>query len=110
MKKTILMFAAIAAVVLLAAVTHTGAQEKTASARVQQWEYAWVKWDGPDKVAFIFPDKFDFVRMEDQGYHAPKQVEEEQYYLCMAANKMAKDGWEPVNLDSRRILFRRSLK
>jgi hypothetical protein len=110
MKKAILVFAAIGAVVLLASVTHTGAEEKTVSARVQQWEYAWVKWDGPDRMAYIFPDKCDVVRMTEQGYQAPKNVDEEQYYLCMAANKLAKDGWEPVNLDSRRILFRRSLK
>jgi hypothetical protein len=108
MKKTIVVFAAIGALVLLASVTHTGAQGQAAAGRTQQWEYAWCKWDGPDRVAFIFPDKSELVRMEEQGYHVPKQIEEEQYYLCMAANKMAKEGWEPVNLDSRRILFRRA--
>jgi hypothetical protein len=39
----------------------------------------------------------------------PKEADNEQFCLAVAANRMAKEGWEPVNLDSRRILFRRQL-
>jgi hypothetical protein len=74
-----------------------------------KFEYAVVKWDGPDRLFYNLPDKFELVHLSKTGVTIPKEANEEEYCLTIAANKMAKDGWEAVNLNSRRILFRRAL-
>ena len=79
-----------------------------AAAKHQYYEYAVVKWDGPDRLYINLPDNgFKLVHLEKEGVTIPKEADNEQFCLAVAANRMAKDGWEPINLDSRRILFRR---
>jgi|SRR5687767_9738609 len=79
-------------------------------ARAQnKYECAMVKWDGPDKVAIIYPDRVETVRVAKVA-KMPDDVTEEEFCLTWGANKLGKEGWEPVNLNSRRILFRRALK
>ena len=73
-----------------------------------KYEYALVKWDGPDRLYYNLPDKFELVRITKAGVKIPGEAQEEEFCLAYAANKMAADGWEPINLDSRRILFRRA--
>lgn len=74
-----------------------------------KYECAMVKWDGPDKVAIIYPDRVETVRVAKVA-KMPDDVTEEEFCLTWGANKLGKEGWEPVNLNSRRILFRRALK
>ena len=85
------------------------AQEKP-GASIARYEYAVVKWDGPDRLFYNLPNKFEMVHLEKTGVVIPKEAQEEEFCLSVAANIMAKDGWEPINLDSRRILFRRPVK
>jgi hypothetical protein len=73
-------------------------------------EYAIVKWDGPDRIYYNLPDKFELVYLTKQGVTIPKDAQAEEFCLAHASNKMAKDGWEAVNMDSRRILFRRTVR
>jgi hypothetical protein len=81
----------------------------SAQDKVAKYEYAVVKWDGPDRLFYNLPDKFEVVHLEKTGVTIPKEANAEEYCLTLAANKMAKDGWEAVNLNSRRILFRRPM-
>ena len=74
---------------------------------VQSWEYAIVKWDGPDRIYYNLPGRFEMVHLKDLGVKIPKGAQPEEFCLAWAANKMAVEGWEPVNLHSRRILMRR---
>lgn len=75
------------------------------------YEYAIVKWDGPDRLYYNLPDKFELVHLtKDRKVAIPKEAREEEFCLAYAANDLAKDGWEPINLNSRRILFRRVKK
>jgi hypothetical protein len=85
----------------------TNAQEPTRSAA---YEYAIVKWDGPDRLYYNLPDQFELVQMKDRKVPIPKDAHPEEFWLAYAANEMAKQGWEAVNLNSRRILFRRVKK
>jgi hypothetical protein len=80
------------------------AQEKAHPAK---YEYAIVKWDGPDRLFYNLPGKFEIKHLADQGFPVPKGAENEEFCLAAASNIMAKDGWEAVNLNSRRILYRR---
>jgi hypothetical protein len=80
------------------------------SARAVAYEYAIVKWDGPDRLYYNLPNQFELVYMKDRKVPIPKEAQEEEFWLAYAANEMAKQGWEAVNLNSRRILFRRPKK
>jgi hypothetical protein len=82
------------------------AQDKKEASK---YEYAIVKWDGPDRLYYNLPDKFEMVHItKGGGVRIPNEAQEEEWCLAYAANKMAADGWEPVNLDSRRLVFRRA--
>lgn len=100
MKKLIcLALLVISACVVLPA----SAQDKAA-----KFEYAIVKWDGPDRLYKNLPgNKLEVVKLDKIGITVPKDAMNEEFCLSVAANLMAKDGWEPINLNSRRILFRR---
>ena len=104
MKK--LLLALLLITTLLACTDTASAQDKPAG---QKWEYAMIKWDGPDRIQYILPDKFDMVFL-GKTHPLPKNAQAEEFYLTRAANELAKDGWEAVNINSRRVLFRRSVK
>jgi len=80
-----------------------GAQPTAVS---HNWECAMIKWDGPDKLGIIYPDHAEVVRVF-KSTKLPPDITEEEFCLTWGANKLAKEGWELVNLDSRRVLFRR---
>ena len=101
--KKIISIVLLTVVACLALPTFSSAEDKVA-----KFEYAIVKWDGPDRLYYNLPhDKFELVHLEKDGVTIPKDADNEQYCLSIAANRMAKERWEPINLDSRRILFRR---
>jgi hypothetical protein len=73
-----------------------------------KYEYAIVKWDGPDRLYYNMPDKFELVHLRSQRVNIPRDAQEEEWCLNYAANQLAKEGWETLTLDSRRILLRRA--
>jgi hypothetical protein len=95
---------------LLAAALLSNIHLVTAQSRQDgsKYEYATVKWDGPDRLFYNLPDKFELVHLAKVGVKIPGEAQEEEWCLAYASNKLATDGWEPINLDSRRILFRRA--
>lgn len=103
MKKFIL---GIVVLVTLLAVCFSRAETNTGAL----YEYAIVKWDGPDRLYYNLPNKFEMVHIEKEGVVIPKDAQAEEFCLAYASNKMAQDRWEPINLDSRRILFRRMVR
>lgn len=74
-----------------------------------KYEVAMVKWDGPDKLQFLTPQKSEAIRLFRTGVQLPPDIRDEEFCLTWAANKLAQEGWEPVNLNSTRILFRRAV-
>jgi hypothetical protein len=81
------------------------AQEKPA----QRFEYALLKWDGPDRIQIFYPDRFESTRLFQQGYQLPKGARDEEYCVNIVINNMAKDGWVPIQLHATRVLFQRPL-
>jgi hypothetical protein len=106
MRKTTLAAIGITALVVWLGASFFGtAQEKTSP---QRGEFAVIKWDGSDKVCVNLPGKSEILHVyELSGSRTPKEMQEEEFCLAWMANKLAKDGWEVVNLDSRRLVFRR---
>ena len=74
----------------------------------QKYEYAIVKWDGPDRLYFNLPNKFELLYLGKTGVTIPKDAQAEEFCLAHAANKMAKENWSVITLDSRRMVFRRA--
>jgi hypothetical protein len=97
----------VAVVALIAIITLTAA---VPAEQGQKYEYAIVKWDGPDRLYYNLPGKFELVYLSKTGVQVPKEAQAEEFCLSVAANIMAKEGWEPMDLDSRRLLFRRPVK
>ena len=108
MKKiTLLAIGITALVVWLGTSLMVTAQEK---ASAQRTEYAMIKWDGMDKVCVNLPGKPEVWHVYDlSGSRTPKDMQEEEFCLAWAANKMASAGWEVAGFDSRRLLFRRAM-
>jgi hypothetical protein len=106
MRKTTLLAIGITALaVWLGTSLFSTAQEKASALRR---EYAVIKWDGSDKVCVNLPGKSEILHVyELAGSRTPKEMQEEEFCLAWMANKMAKDGWEVVALDSRRLVFSR---
>jgi len=75
----------------------------------QDYEYAIIKWDGPDKLQFITPEKTEFLRAFKSGVKLPADVHDEEFCVVWAVNRMAKEGWEVVTLHSTRVMLRRPL-
>lgn len=83
------------------------AQDKGAA---QRQEFAIVKWDGTDKVCVNLPDKSEILHVfELASARTPKEMQDEEFCLAWTANKLAKEGWEVLTLDSRRLVFRRAV-
>ena len=108
MRKTTLLAIGITALaVWLGASLFSTAQEKSLP---QHYEYAVIKWDGNDKVCVNLPNKSEILHVyELSGSRTPKEMQEEEFCLAFMANKLAKEGWEVVTLDSRRLVFRRAV-
>ena len=100
MKKLLLLV--LLGLVLLSPATTAGDAPSAA-----KWEYAIVKWDGPDRLYYNLPNKFELVFLSKTGVTIPKDAQAEEWCLAYAANKLAKEGWETIALDSRRIVLRR---
>lgn len=49
------------------------------------------------------------LRLFKTGVELPKDIHDEEFCLAWAANKLAQDGWEPVNLNATRVLMRRQV-
>ena len=101
MKKLLLIVALLAAVLLTA-------MPSAQAADAVKWEHAIVKWDGPDRLYYNLPNKFELVFLSKTGVTIPKDAQAEEWCLAYAANKLAKEGWETIALDSRRIVLRRA--
>ena len=58
------------------------------TARAPVYEYAVVKWDGPDRLYYNLPDQFEVVQMKDRKVPMPKDAQPEEFWLAYAANEM----------------------
>jgi len=106
MKKPLLFLAFIAAAIIWN--TNPGSAQDKRQPTASAYEYAIVKWDGPDRLFCNLPNSFELQHITKNGVTLPRDANEEEFCLTYAANKMAKEGWETVTLDSRRIVLRRA--
>ena len=107
MKKTsLIILGAAAALLCLLGTMLVHAQDKPAR---QQFEYALVKWDGPDKIQIFYPDRFENFRVFEKGHVLPKNAHDEEYCVNLVINNLAKEGWQAIQLHSTRVLLQRTV-
>ena len=104
--RTLLLAGAVGLLGLLCASMLVRAQPKGSS---QRCEAAVIKWDGSDKIQLMTPAKSEVIHVFQAGGQRVPDIPEEEYCLTWAANKLAQEGWELVNLNNRRILMQRPL-
>jgi len=107
MKKITLIL--IATGLLFCAGTAMLAKAQDKPAPTQAWEYGMVKWDGPDKIQIITPEKTECLRVFKTGAVLPPEIHDEEFCVVWALNRVAKDGWEPITLHATRILIKRQV-
>ncbi len=105
MKRSLILVGLVVVAVCFGTALLLRGQERAAA----KYEYAIVKWDGPDRLYYNLPDKFELIHLDKGGIRIAKDAQEEEFCLTYACNHLAKTGWEPVNLNSRRVLFRRAV-
>ena len=106
MKKPLIILVIIVAMALAGSSLIVSAQSRNAAAK---FEYTIVRWEDPDRLYYNYPDgRFELVYLFKTGQKIPESASAQEYCLAQACNFLAKSGWEPVNLDSQRIVFRRS--
>ncbi len=107
MKRQVLILASLAGLALmLVAPQLLRAQTRTVG---QRFEAAMIKWDGADKVQVMTPAKCEVVYVYKTGGQRVTDIHDEEYCLTWVSNKLLQDGWELVNLNNRRVLFRRAV-
>ena len=104
MKRNQLLLASLAVAAVIGAAS-LGAKGQTGNT-AQRYEVAIIKWDGPDKLQLITPQKSEYLRVFQSGATLPREIHDEEFCMTWGANKLAQDGWEPVNLNSSRMLLR----
>ena len=45
----------------------------------QRYEYAIVKWDGPDRLFYNMPSKFEWAHIEKDGMSIPREAQNEEF-------------------------------
>ena len=102
--KKVLLIAPFLLLAMVWVVVPGKAQDKSPA----KYEYAVLKWDGPDRLFYNMPDHFELVHLEKKGIKIPADAQNEEWCLAYGANQLSHEGWEPINLDSRRLLLRRA--
>jgi hypothetical protein len=103
MKK--MLFIAPFVILILIWIANPGKAQERNNAK---YEYAILKWDGPDRMYYNMPGRFEMVHLEKKGVKIPGDAQGEEWCLAYVANELAREGWETVTLDSRRLLLRRA--
>jgi hypothetical protein len=73
----------------------------------QQYEYAILKWDGPDRIQICYPDRFESYRVFEKGIGLPKGAHDEEFCVNYGVNLLARDGWQAIQLHATRVMLQR---
>jgi hypothetical protein len=83
-----------------------GAMAQTVSAAT--YEYIDIRWDGTDRMCIVYPDgRVDFIGKDLEKVSRPDDANKRAFYMTLAVNKMATQGYEVVAMISDEILMRR---
>ena len=79
-----------------------------AAAQDARYEYIDIRWDGTDRMCIVYGDgRVDFVGKELEKVPRPDDANKRAFYMTLALNKMASQGYEFVGMISDEIVMRR---
>lgn len=75
------------------------------------YEYATLRWDGPQNTHVIYPSgKVEVLGQQFAGIRRPPRADERTFYMNLAANALGREGYELVTITPDDYLFRRTVK
>jgi|SRR5213080_4912311 len=105
MKKLNLALTLLGVAILAGQMHKSKAAEETA---FQISEFATIRWGGRDNTQLIRPNgKVEKLRALLEKYPRPDGIDDRAYYLTVAANAAAKEGFEVVAITSDEIMMKR---
>lgn len=79
-----------------------------AVAQETRYDYIDIRWDGVDEMCVVYGDgRVDFVGKELEKVPRPDNTNKRAFYMTLALNKMAAQGYEFVSMISDEIVMRR---
>jgi hypothetical protein len=96
--------------VLLIATLGLGRLVSAAPDAGSRFEYATIRWDGRDNTHVVRPDgKVEFLSGQLKAVGKPGHADERVFYLNVAMNAMAKEGFEVAAMTEDEIVMKRTL-
>jgi hypothetical protein len=80
------------------------------SGHVQTFEYATIRWSGRDNTHIIRPSaKVEFIGNALAKVNKPARVDDRAFYMNIAMNGLAKEGYEFAGMSSDDIVMKRAV-
>ena len=103
--KTITAFALLATIAAIACARMLAADTTT----VAKYEYVTIRWGGRDNTHIVRPGgQVEFISSELKKAPKPKDADDRAFYMNLALNSLAKDGFELVAMSSDDMIVRRA--
>jgi hypothetical protein len=104
-RNTIIVLLAVA-IVAVVIVNQVFAQSDSRSAAV---EYATIRWAGRDIHVVGPAGQVEFIGQELKKIGRPERVDDRAFYMNLAMNRLAKEGYEFAGMTSDEIVMKRRL-
>lgn len=109
MKRTLPLLLLAAAALGLGLLQTWKAQAQTSAFQAE--ELLTIRWDGPDNTHVIRPNgNVEFLGKVLQATRRPGRTDERAYYLSIAMNAMAKEGYEFAGRTEDEVIMKRRLQ
>lgn len=80
-------------------------------AHQQSFEYATIRWSGRDNTHIIRPSgKVEFIGGELVKVNKPSRTDDRAFYMNIAMNGLAKEGYEFAGMSSDDIIMKRAAR
>ena len=102
---TLLIIAAIALLAILIKIPNTRANDTTTTIHT---EYVTIRWSGKENIQVIRPGgQVEFIWSQLKSVRRPDRTDERAFYMNVAMNSLAKDGYEFAGLSNDDLIMKR---
>jgi hypothetical protein len=107
MKKQHLLFFAFAVLISIGVFRLIAADD--ASNAVTRYEYATIRWAGKENTHIVRRGEVEFIGHELRKVQKPDRTDDRSFYMNLAMNGLAKDGYEFVGMTNDDIVMKRRM-
>lgn len=106
----LLLAAVLAAGLLVGSRAASEPQTPPPSEPVPRFEYVTIRWDGSDNTHLIRPGgQVEHIGAELRRFPRPGRTDDRSFYMNVAVNGLAKEGYEVAAMTENDILLRRQV-